>query len=112
MRDEFQITCPVHFIEHHFCHITSAYYTSGYQSATVFSVDGGGDGKSGSVYDVVDGRFTHLTDISSFDSLGNFYSYITQLCGFKGGKHEGKITGMAAYGDPIYLPDSAGNDHL
>jgi carbamoyltransferase len=104
MRDEFQITCPVHFIEHHFCHIASAYYTSGYRSATVFSVDGGGDGKSGSVYDVVDGRFTRLTDISSFDSLGNFYSYITQLCGFKGGKHEGKITGMAAYGDPIYLP--------
>jgi carbamoyltransferase len=104
MRDEFQLGCPIQFVEHHFCHVTSAYYTSGYRSATVFSVDGGGDGKSGSVYDVVDGKFTHLMDISSFDSLGNFYSYVTQLCGFKGGKHEGKITGMAAYGEPIYLP--------
>lgn len=104
LRNEFEIRCPIQFIEHHFCHIASAYYTSGYRSATVFSVDGGGDGKSGIVYDVVDGRFTHLKDISSFDSLGNFYSYITQICGFKGGKHEGKITGMAAYGEPNYLP--------
>src|SRR5690606_34466751 len=104
LRDEFGITCPVEFVEHHFCHVASAYYTSGYRSATIFSIDGGGDGKSGSVYDVVDGEFRHLIDIPSFDSLGNFYSYITQLCGFKGGKHEGKITGMAAYGEPKYLP--------
>jgi carbamoyltransferase len=25
------------------------------------------------------------------------------VCGFKAGKHEGKITGLAAHGDPIYL---------
>jgi carbamoyltransferase len=56
------------------------------------------------VYDVVDGQFTELASIGSFDSLGNFYSYITELCGFKAGRHEGKITGMAAYGKPIYIP--------
>ncbi len=103
LRQEFGIFAPVSFVDHHLCHVSSAYYTSGFESATVFSVDGGGDGKCASVYNVVNGQFTKLADIDSFHSLGNFYSYITQICGFKGGKHEGKITGMAAYGEPEYL---------
>jgi carbamoyltransferase len=40
--------------------------------------------------------------VDSFHSLGNFYSYVTALCGFKAERHEGKITGLAAYGKPIY----------
>lgn len=104
LREEFGFECPVHFVEHHFCHITSAYYTSGYKDATVVSIDGGGDGKSGMIYDVEDGEFKKLKEIPSFDSLGCFYSYATQMCGYKAGKHEGKITGLAAYGKPEYIP--------
>lgn len=102
--EEFGFICPVYFIDHHLCHASSAYYTSGFREATVFTIDGGGDGKSGKFYDVVDGEFKELGSIEAFDSLGNFYSYITQLCGFKAGRHEGKITGMAAYGKPVYVP--------
>ena len=104
LKEEFGFTCPIYFIDHHLCHIASAYYTSGYKDATVFSIDGGGDGQSGRIYDITDGNFQELTSISSFDSLGCFYSYITQICGFKAGKHEGKITGLAAYGVPRYVP--------
>ena len=32
-----------------------------------------------------------------------FYSYVTQIAGFKAGKHEGKITGLAAYGKPEHI---------
>jgi carbamoyltransferase len=103
--EELGIHAPVHFLDHHFCHITSAYYTSGYANATVFSIDGGGDGKSGAAYKVEDGEFTQLNSISSFNSLGAFYSYITQICGFNAGRHEGKITGMAAYGEPEFVPE-------
>lgn len=103
-REEFGFSCPIYFLDHHFCHAAAAYFTSGFRNATVVSIDGGGDAKSGRVYDVVDGRFTEMTSISSFDSLGAFYSYITQLCGFKAGRHEGKITGLAAYGQPVYVP--------
>jgi carbamoyltransferase len=41
--------------------------------------------------------------VDSFNSLGNFYSYITHLCGFKAESHEGKITGLAALGKPAYI---------
>jgi carbamoyltransferase len=104
LKEEFGFSCPIHFVDHHYCHIASAYYTSGFREATVISIDGGGDGKSGKIFDVVDGDFRELMSIPSFDSLGNFYAYITQICGFKAGKHEGKITGLAAYGNPIYVP--------
>ena len=103
-QEEFGFTCPVHFMDHHFCHIASTYYTSGFKEATVFSIDGGGDGRSGKVYQVIDGNFKELCAISSFNSLGTFYSYITQICGYKAGRHEGKITGLAAYGEPKYVP--------
>jgi carbamoyltransferase len=103
-REEFGFTCPVHFFDHHYCHATSAYYTSGFRESTVISIDGGGDGRSCRAYDVVGGKFEEIASISSFDSLGAFYSYITQICGFKAGRHEGKITGLAAHGQPIYIP--------
>lgn len=104
LREEFGFSCPIYFLDHHFCHAASTYYTSGFKEAAVFSIDGGGDGKSARIYDVVGGEFNELHSISSFDSLGNFYSYVTQFCGFKAGKHEGKITGLAAYGKPVYVP--------
>ena len=36
-------------------------------------------------------------------SLGCFYGRITRLLGFKPNRHEGKITGLAAHGDPTKL---------
>ena len=36
----------------------------------------------------------------SFDSLGFFYGRITALLGYKAMRHEGKITGLAARGNP------------
>lgn len=102
-REEFGIQAPVQFVNHHFCHITGAYYSSPFDEATVISIDGGGDGLSAMVCSAKNGRFTEMTRITSFDSLGAFYSYITQICGFKAGRHEGKITGLAAHGEPKYI---------
>lgn len=103
LEDEFGITCPIKFIDHHFAHITSAYFTSGFDDALVISVDGGGDGLSSRVYSVKQGQFYPLNEVSSYNSLGNYYAYVTHLSGFKAQKHEGKITGLAAHGEPRYL---------
>jgi carbamoyltransferase len=100
---EYKITAPVHFFDHHYSHVATAYYTSNYDKALVVTLDGGGDGLSGSVYIGEDGLLSRLSVVDSFNSLGNFYSYITHLCGFKAENHEGKITGLAALGKPIYI---------
>jgi carbamoyltransferase len=103
LKREYGITAPVKYYDHHYCHVASAYYTSNYQDALVVTLDGGGDGLSGSVYHGKNGKLTRLSAVDSFNSLGNFYSYITHLCGFKAESHEGKITGLAALGQPTYL---------
>ncbi len=96
------ITAPIHFYDHHYCHATAAYYTSDFDRALVVTLDGGGDGRSGSVYAGENARLREIASVDSFNSLGNFYSYVTELCGFDAEKDEGKITGLAALGDPIY----------
>lgn len=102
IRDVYGITAPVRFYDHHYCHATTAYFTSSFDRALVVTLDGGGDFRSGTVYLGEGGLLRPLASVDSFDSLGNFYSYITELCGFKAEKHEGKITGLAALGEPIY----------
>jgi carbamoyltransferase len=103
LEKEYGIPAPVKYYDHHYCHATSAYYTSNYDNALVVTLDGGGDGLSGSVYRGENGKLTRLSAVDSFNSLGNFYSYITHLCGFKAESHEGKITGLAALGKPTYI---------
>ena len=102
MQNDYGISAPVEFFKHHFAHATSAYYTSPFDECLVITMDGGGDGHCSHVYKVSGGKFEHLHTIDSYDSLGNFYAYVTAVCGFKAKRHEGKITGLAAAGKPIY----------
>jgi len=102
LRDDWGFTCPIEFINHHFAHAASTYYTSGLKDATVITLDGAGDNCCSHVYEVRDGQFRILHTIDSIDSVGNYYSYVTHLCGFTAQRHEGKITGLAAFGKPDY----------
>jgi carbamoyltransferase len=103
LRRDWGFTCPIKFIDHHFAHACSAYYTAGLDEATLITMDGAGDNSSSHVYHVKNGHFRQLWNVDSFNSLGNYYGYITHICGFKAHKHEGKITGLAAYGEPLYV---------
>lgn len=102
LRNELGITCPVEFIDHHLCHAASAFYSSKFDDALVVTLDSAGDGLSSKIYEVSENRFRELNRVSSYNSPCAFYSYVTQVAGFKAGKHEGKITGLAAHGKPIY----------
>ena len=102
LRERFEIDAPVGFFDHHLAHAASAYYTADIDRALVVTLDGGGDGNSGTVWTGTDGKLQRLAAVSSFHSLGNLYSYVTELCGFKAERHEGKVTGLAAHGRPIH----------
>src|SRR5918996_2320152 len=102
LRRDWGLSRPIKFIDHHFAHACSTFFTVGLDEATVITMDGAGDNSSSHVYHVKNGQFRKLWNVDSFNSLGNYYGYITHICGFKAHKHEGKITGLAAYGDPIY----------
>lgn len=90
---------PIYFIDHHLCHAASAFYTSGMKEALCITCDGRGDGISFSVNIGRKNRLEKIFEISSRDSLGKYYSLITSYLGFKEFHDEGKITGLAAYGN-------------
>ena len=93
------------FVDHHRAHVASAYYSSGYDRCLAVSLDGYGSGHSGSFYLAENGRLQQLVEVPYPHSLGAFYKRVTQALGFKPNRHEGKIVGLAAFGDPSKLYD-------
>jgi carbamoyltransferase len=92
-------------IEHHASHAANAYYTSGFDEALIVTLDGYGSGLAGSASIGRDGRIERIHGIDFPHSLGTFYESVTSGLGFKPSRHEGKIVGLAAYGDPQVLND-------
>lgn len=89
------------FYEHHLCHAASAYYPGPQQNATIVSLDGMGDFSIGGMAALGNGgKITVLKRSNGYFSPGHFYMVLTEYLGFTPGLHEGKITGLAAYGDP------------
>lgn len=89
------------FFEHHRCHAASAYYPSPWGRATVVTLDGMGDFSiGGSVSRGRDGRLELLRRSNGYFSPGHFYMIVTEYLGFTPGRHEGKVMGLAARGDP------------
>ena len=92
---------------HHFAHaIPTLFYSKKWENALLYTADGGGDHDYYSIH-YFDGKtLTPLyEDLPSerkdeLNSIGQMYSYVTKALGFKANRHEGKITGLAAYGKP------------
>lgn len=93
------------FVEHHISHAWSAFATSPFSEALILTADGRGDFKSITAC-IGDASGVKMIDyLSTLDSLGHLYSQVTHFLGFKPNRHEGKITGLAAYGNPeIAMP--------
>ena len=90
----------IQFMDHHYCHAAGAYYCSPFSEALVITLDGGGDGLDGGAYLGKNNLLERFMEIPHFQSPGTMYSAITHDLGFKRHKHEGKITGLAAFGNP------------
>jgi carbamoyltransferase len=87
-------------VDHHLAHAASAYYTSGLADCLIVTADGYGDNYSTTISTGRDGRITRIGGTPYTDSPGVFYTAVTKFLGFRSHRHEGKITGLAAYGDP------------
>ena len=88
---------------HHDTHAANSFYASGYDEALLVTLDGYGSGNCGGVYVGNSQGLRPLHKFSYPNSLGLFYEMVTGALGFKPGRHEGKIVGLAAYGDPELL---------
>jgi carbamoyltransferase len=94
---------PSHF-DHHLCHAASAYYSSGFDRALLLSLDVGSNSQSGLIA-IGDGdEIRPLRKLKFPDSLGWFYSSVTELAGLRPHKDEHKLQWLSKDGQPEYLP--------
>ena len=90
----------VSLCDHHLAHACSALASSGFDDCLVLTIDNLGDGASAKVYSWRRGCLSFVQGACASESPGQFYGEIVQLLGFNPLRHAGKITGLAAMGDP------------
>src|SRR2546430_7164924 len=95
---------PFLFFEHHLCHAASAYYTSPFERALVLTLDEFGDMRSGSLYLGEGDELRLLQPLRFPNSLGWFYSHVTQLLGLRARRDEHKVQWLSKDGKPDFAP--------
>jgi carbamoyltransferase len=91
---------PMVSVDHHHSHAAAGYYTSGFKNAAILVVDAVGEWDTLSIWSGVGNRLTKIRSVRYPNSIGMFYSAMTQRCGFKPNEEEYIMMGMAALGDP------------
>ncbi len=91
----------LYLVGHHEAHIASAAFTSGMNHSLCITLDGVGDGVSGTVNVFKDGKFERLSTISGKNSLSTIYEQVTTLLGMRELEDEGKTMCIADYSYPI-----------
>ncbi|MFT2112630.1 carbamoyltransferase C-terminal domain-containing protein [Marinomonas sp. 2405UD68-3] len=93
----------LYFVPHHLSHASSAFWLSDFDNALCFVYDGGMANEEwfGGLYQA--SRTENIQPIDQFGAqryanVTHVYTAVTAVLGFSPLKHEGKITGLAAYG--------------
>ena len=103
----FRPSTVLHFSNHHEAHAVPTLFYSPWDEALLVTADGGGDTvnyshrsfRDGAIKTIYGGEECLFVD-QPVDSLGRAYSAATLALGFRMNRHEGKLTGLAALGEP------------
>lgn len=90
-------------VEHHAAHAATAAFTSGFSKALVITMDGLGDGLSGTLSTFENGAITRKQQTAARNSIGIFFEQVTNLVGMRELEDEGKVMAMADYSFPFPL---------
>jgi len=105
----FRDGAEVFFYNHHEAHALPALFYTDWDDALLVTADGGGDTVNYSHRHFRDGKLETLYGGDEcllvpyqIDSLGVAYAAATGAIGFRPHRHEGKLTGLAALGEPAF----------
>ena len=98
------IDSSITYYDHHFLHAATAHLQCpwGKERNLVITNDGSGDAVCATVNIGVGNSLERIETISNYNSMGEFYSRITQYLGMKPMSHEFKVMGLAPYAKPKY----------
>src|SRR5258706_3481126 len=88
--------------DHHLCHAAGAFYTSDFSRSLILTLDHGSAGHSGLVALGEDDHIKSLHSLSFPNSLGWFYSRVTQLVGLRPHRDEHKLQWLSKDGQSEY----------
>jgi carbamoyltransferase len=94
------LKAKLHFVEHHHCHLASAFYISPFEECALLSLDGMGDFTSTMRAVGRGNKIKALDSVSYPHSIGYFYTSFTQYLGFPHYGDEYKVMGLSPYGKP------------
>ena len=101
----------IHTHSHHLCHAASGFQTSPFEDATVVVIDAIGEFDTITIwdawYDFSTGKahYQKLWSMKYPDSIGLFYSAMTERVGLRPLDEEYILMGMSAYGEPIHIKE-------
>lgn len=100
---KYNLTAPIKTFKHHYSHACAGYFTSKFDNACVVVIDAMGEFETITIWRAQGTNLKKLYSLSYPDSLGLFYSAMTQRCGLKPNEEEYILMGMAAFGDSSRL---------
>lgn len=90
----------IHHFDHHLCHAACAFYSSGWDRCLAVTADAQGDYTCAMISEA-DPRGVRPICRSLYpNSPGTYFLLLTEMMGFTSCRHEGKVVGLAAYGNP------------
>lgn len=100
-----RIGARIHNVEHHRAHLASAFFVSPFDSAALLSIDGFGDFISTMWAAGEANEIDVLGQVEYPHSTGIVYTATTQFLGFPHYGDEGKVMGLAPYGQPRFIEE-------
>ena len=104
----FRDGAQIHFYNHHEAHALAALFYTQWDDALLLTADAGGDSVNYSHRYFADGALQtiyggeeYLVQPLPVDSIAYAYMAMTAALGFIPLRHEGKLTGLAAFGQPV-----------
>jgi carbamoyltransferase len=104
----FRADTELRFVNHHEAHALAALFFTDWDDALIYTADGTGDNVSYSVRALHGGQLDCLFGGDEWlkvhrapkNSLATAYGHATTAAGFRMWRHEGKLTGLSARGEP------------
>src|SRR5262249_31340566 len=90
----------VYYVTHHLAHAAGALFSSPYDRAAILTVDGYGERDTAVIWRAHGTTFERLWSQEVPHSLGAYYAAMTQCLAFRPTSGEGKVMGLASYGEP------------
>ena len=98
--EQYDLDCPIKYTSHHRSHAALGYYTSNFESACVLVIDAIGEFETLTIWKAEGLNLKKVYSKWFPNSIGLFYSAMTQRLGLKPNEEEYILMGMSAYGDP------------